>query len=134
MFYGLLADVIVAIHVGYVGYVVVGELVILLGLVRRWAWVRNPWFRWTHVLAITIVGVEALFTVECPLTQWERDLRVLAGQTASDVSFVGRLANDLLFYDVPEWIFTALHIGFAVLVIATLVLAPPRRFRARPGC
>ena len=32
MWYGSLADLIVAIHVGYVGYVVVGQLIIWLGL------------------------------------------------------------------------------------------------------
>jgi hypothetical protein len=130
MLYSFLADVLDAVHVGYVGYVVVGELLILLGLALRWSWVRNPWFRWTHLIAITIVGMEAILGIKCPLTVWVEDLTEISGGEASGRSFIGRLLHGILIYDVPEdhWMFPAMHIGFAVLVIATFVLAPPRRF------
>ena len=36
MAYGLLADVIVAIHAAYVSYVVFGQAAILLGIALRW--------------------------------------------------------------------------------------------------
>jgi hypothetical protein len=58
---------------------------------------------------------------------WERQLREAAGQPVSDATFIGRLFHNLLFYEnVPAWVFTVLHIGCALLVIATFVLAPPR--------
>jgi hypothetical protein len=128
MFYTILADLLVTFHAAYVGYVVIGELLILLGLALRWQWVRNPWFRMTHLAAIAIVGLEAVFKMDCPLTVWERNCRSLAGQQASELSFIGRLFNDLLFYPIPEdhWIFPTLHIGFAIVVLVTFVLAPPR--------
>jgi hypothetical protein len=129
MSYGFLADLLVAIHVAYVGFVVLGQLAILVGLALGWRWVRNPWFRWAHLAAILIVGLEAVFAITCPLTRWEVDLRRLAGQTPSGDTFVGRLLNDLIFFDAPPWVLTGLHIGFAVLVLATFVLAPPRRRR-----
>ena len=125
--YGLIADLIVAIHVAYVSYVVVGLLLIWIGLLRNWQWVRNPWFRLTHLAAIALVAVEAIFGMECPLTVWEGELRVLAGQTASAESFVGRCLHSLIFYNAPGWMFTVLHVGFALLVLGTLVLVPPRR-------
>ena len=36
MGYGILADVMVAIHVAYVSYVVLGQLAIWLGLALHW--------------------------------------------------------------------------------------------------
>jgi hypothetical protein len=129
MWYSFLADVVVAIHVGYVGYVVVGQLLIWLGLLFRWPWVRNPWFRWTHLVAILLVAAEAVFHIACPLTAWEKDLRGLAGQAVDDSTFVGRLLDSVLFLHLPLWVFPILHIGFAVLVLGTFVLAPPRRKR-----
>jgi hypothetical protein len=42
----------VAIHVAYVSFVIVGELLILLGIVFKWRWIRNPWFRWGHLILI----------------------------------------------------------------------------------
>jgi hypothetical protein len=129
MWYGFLADLVVAIHVGYVGYVVVGQLIIWLGLACKWSWVRNPWFRWTHLLAILLVAGEAAFNIMCPLTAWEANLRRLAGQTATEGTFVGRLLDNVLFLDLPLWVFPILHISFAVLVLGTFVLAPPRMKR-----
>lgn len=55
-----MADAIVGVHVAYVSYVAIGQLLIWLGPAMHWRWVRNPWFRWTHLIAIVIVGREAI--------------------------------------------------------------------------
>ena len=80
--YRLTADAVVLVHFSYVAFVVVGLLAILLGLVCRWGWVRNVWFRLLHLLAILIVAAEAVCEITCPLTTWEQHLRTLAGDTA----------------------------------------------------
>jgi Protein of Unknown function (DUF2784) len=126
MGYGLLADVIVGVHLAYVSYVFFGQLAIFAGLVFRWRWIRNAWFRITHLAMITIVAVEAIFSYKCPLTTWESQLRRLAGQQTHEGTFVGRLLHDLMFFQAPPWVFTAGYITFAVLVVATFILAPPR--------
>jgi hypothetical protein len=127
MGYRLLADLVVAAHVAYVSYVVVGQLLIWLGLALRWQWVRNPWFRWTHLIMMLIVGGEALLDIECPLTRWERGFRALAGQETSEESFVGRLLHNLIFVSWPPWVINTLHVTFALVVLGTFVLGPPRR-------
>ncbi len=129
MFYHILADFVVAVHVVYVGYVVLGQLAILVGLIFRWKWIRNPWFRWTHLLLMSIVGIEAILDIVCPLTAWEAALRRMAGEVATEGSFVGRLLDRLIFIDAPSWVIESLHVGFALLVIGTFVFAPPRSFR-----
>jgi hypothetical protein len=58
----------------------------------------------------------------------------LAGQSAAEGTFVGRLLDNVLFLNLPLWVFPILHIGFAVLVLGTFVLAPPRmKRRTVPG-
>jgi polyferredoxin len=126
MFYSFLADVVVAVHVAYVGFVMVGLLLILAGWLWRWGWVRNPWFRIAHLLAIVTVGLEAVCGIDCPLTVWEDRLRALAGQEVNGVSFVGRMLHRMIFYEVDPWILDLGHILFALLVIAVFVAAPPR--------
>ena len=133
MSYGFLADVIVAIHVVYMVFVVFGQIAIMVGAVLKWGWIRNPWFRVSHLLAILIVALEALLGVACPLTTWEYDLRMAAGQPVSGGSFVGRLLHNVLFYDLPPWIFTTCYVAFALLVLVTLCWAPPRRWRRLSG-
>jgi hypothetical protein len=71
----LIGDIIVAIHLAYVGFVIFGLVAILPGALLKWRWVRNPWFRWIHLVMIVIVAAEALVDFECPLTTWERHLR-----------------------------------------------------------
>jgi hypothetical protein len=127
--YSFLADFVVAIHVGYVGYVVVGQLLIWLGLMLGWKWVRNPWFRITHLIAILIVAIEVVFDVRCPLTLWEEHFRVLAGEPITGESFLGRLFHSLLYFNAPEWFFNLLHVGCAMVVLLTFVFFPPRSVR-----
>jgi hypothetical protein len=131
VWYSLLADAIVAIHVAYVGFVLVGQLAILIGLALKWQWIRNFWFRVLHLTAILIVGLEAAGGITCPLTAWENQARELAGQTVDQGSFIGRLLDKVLFYQGPPEYFEMGHIAFALLVLATFVLAPPRWSRRK---
>ena len=130
MWYSLLADFVVAIHLLYVSFILVGQIVILVGGWRRWSWVRNRWFRWTHLTAIGIVAFEALAGIVCPLTVWEFELRRLAGETPSEGTFVGRAVHAILFFDLPGWVFTTIYVLFAVIVLATLRVVPIRRREA----
>jgi len=134
--YGILADLMVAIHVGYVSYVVLGQLLIWLGWAAGWQWVRNFWFRATHLLAIGIVAFEEVMGIRCPLTVWEEHFRELAGQPTTGETFLGRLLHSLLFYDFQPWVFTTIYMSTLAVVLVTLIFCPPRRpFRKKavPG-
>ena len=127
----LYADLVVALHFGYLLFTVGGEILILLGGVLKWDWIRNLPFRIVHLVAVVFVSLEASMGLLCPLTELEYRLRHVAGQhVEEDISFVGRLIRKVLFYDFPGWFFTTLYVGFGVLVLATLILLPPRH---RPG-
>jgi hypothetical protein len=125
--YGFLADLLVAVHVGYVAYVLIGEALIVAGWPAGWRWVRNFWFRATHLFAIGVVVVEEFVGLRCPLTVWEEWLRVRAGQPVTGETFVGRLLHSILFYDAPPWAFTAGYAVTGAVVLVTLFLSPPRR-------
>jgi hypothetical protein len=126
MNYQWLADGLVVVHAGYVAFVIVGELLILLGAWRGWRWVRNFTFRAIHLMMILIVVLEALLGIVCPLTEWEDQLRRMAGQTPQEGSFIGRWVHELLFFDLPAEAFTVVYTLFGLLVLATLIFCPPR--------
>jgi hypothetical protein len=128
-----LADALVALHAAFLLFVVGGQGLILAGLVRGWEWVRGVRFRVAHLAAICWVAALALMGWRCPLTVWERELRVAAGEEASERSFVARVARALLFPDLPDEAFRWLHVGFALCVLVTFVAAPPRRRRPDGG-
>jgi hypothetical protein len=123
----MIADLIVVFHAAFVSFVVLGLAAILVGVVLRWGWVRNFWFRVIHLGAIGIVVIEALGGIMCPLTDWENQLRRLAGQTGYPGDFIGYWAHRLIFYQAAPWIFTVVYILFGGAVLAAFLLAPPRR-------
>ncbi|MNC86499.1 hypothetical protein D3C83_21670 [compost metagenome] len=84
---------------------------------------RNFRFRVAHLAAIGFVALEALAGMLCPLTVWEAALR---GREA-DKSFLAHWIHRILFHDLPEWMFTILHVGFALLVAATWYFVPPKK-------
>jgi len=132
MWYGLAADVVVGIHVAYVAYVVFGQLLIIVAAPMKWQWARNPWFRYTHLLAIGIVAVEAIQGWPCPLTVWESQFRDLAGQAFDgSASFMGQLLHDVLFIDAPQIVLNTGYVAVMILVLQGAIMYPPRAFRLR---
>ncbi len=122
----VLANLIALVHVAWVAFIVVGLAAVLLGIVRRWKWVRNFWFRAIHLVMILIVVGESLAGIACPLTVWERDLRVQAGQATFEGDFIAHWVHRLMFFDFEPWVFTVVYVAFGLLVLATFILAPPR--------
>ena len=137
-FYGTLADLVTLVHLSYMGYVVFGQLFIMMGWPLGWKWIRNPWFRCSHLGMILIVVVEAMVNFTCPLTTWENDLRTLAGQEFEysddgtrgykDISFTGRMLRHIQFAAQDNWeeYINQTYIVAGVIILATAFLAPPR--------
>ena len=126
--YSLLADVILVTHVLFAAFVVISLILIFVGKFLSWLWVRNPWFRVTHLLGIGVVVLQSWFGVICPLTIWEMDLRSKAGETIYEGSFVRHWLNELLYYQAPPWVFVVCYTAFGGLVLASWVLVRPRAF------
>lgn len=132
VFYAAVADILVTAHFCYVAFTICGELLIIVGALLRWNWVRNLAFRIVHFCSVVLVAVEASTGIPCPLTEWEYRLRELAGQRVeAHISFIARIVRRIIFYDLPPWVFLAAYIGFALLVGLTFVLVRPRWGRSR---
>lgn len=121
------ADVVLVLHFAFVAFVVCGFALIWAGHFTGWPWVGNRTFRSVHLAAITFVAIESLLGMVCPLTQWEDALR--GGST--ERSFVARWLHTILFYDLPEWVFTSMYVAFAVLTALTIRVVPLNPVRAR---
>jgi hypothetical protein len=123
----MIADAILVVHFGIVLFIVGGLLAIWLGAALGWAWVRNRWFRYLHLAAIGYVAAEALIGVACPLTVWEDLLR---GGVRPE-SFVGRWVHRALYYEAPEWVFSAAYVAWALATLITLWRVPPQKKGSR---
>lgn len=120
------ADVVLLLHVAFICYVVLGLLLVLAGLLARWRWVRGFWFRITHLAAIAIVVAQAWAGVVCPLTTLENHLRIRAGESGYETTFVAHWLRTLIFYEAEPWVFTVCYSIFGALVVLTWLFCRPR--------
>lgn len=122
----LAADAILLLHVLFVAFIVVGLVLIFVGKIRAWSWVRNPWFRLAHLLAIAVVTVQSWFRLICPLTTLEMALRSRAGDAVYSVSFISHWLETILYYQAPAWAFVVCYTTFGAVIVASWFLVRPR--------
>ena len=128
MTYGWLANAVLVIHFCYVLFVVFGFVYIWIGRVLGWRGIYNRWFRWLHLLAMAIVAAETVLSIFCPLTEWESQLRLAAGQNPyAPQGFIATWVQRLLYYRWPAWVFTLIYLAFFAFIVLTFVLIPPRK-------
>lgn len=125
--YQLLADMVLALHVAIVAFVVGGLVLILVGNILKWRWVNSWWFRVLHLGSIGVVVAEAWIGMVCPLTTLEMWLRMQADQAIYSGSFIEYWLSRLLFYEAPEWVFTLGYSLFGFLVLLSWFCFPPER-------
>lgn len=123
----IFADIILVTHAAFIVFVVFGQLLIVVGWQCRWAWPRNPVFRGIHLLTIGVVVMQAWLGLACPLTLLEHNLRLAAGETGYQVSFISDWLHRLFFYRAPLWVFTLAYTLFGFLVLFTWWVYPPHR-------
>jgi hypothetical protein len=127
----ILADAVLALHVGVILFNVFGLVVIPLGGWLSWRFVRVAWWRLLHLVAMAAVAVQALVGQACFLTLWQD---ALVGRGQDGPPLIVRWVDRIIFWPLPLWFFAVLY-GLAWLyVLALLWWVPPkwRRRRAHP--
>ena len=84
---GLLADLVVVVHLAFVAFAVGGGLAV--------AW--RPRLAWLHLPALAWAAAVMAFGWTCPLTPLEKRLRTLAGETPYEGGFVQRYLEPVLY-------------------------------------
>ena len=78
MLYRIAADLVLALHLGFIAFVVLGWLLIL----------RYRWMAYVHVPAAVWGAFIEITGRICPLTIWENSFRQSAGESGYSESFV----------------------------------------------
>ncbi|MCS6287868.1 MAG: DUF2784 domain-containing protein [Nitrospira sp.] len=87
MWYRLLADLILLLHLTFVLFVVTGGLLLL-----KW-----PRLAWLHLPAAIWGAIVEYTGCVCPLTPIENTLRVMAGESAYGSDFIGHYLLPLMY-------------------------------------
>lgn len=125
----LAADAVLLLHASFVLFVISGLVLVLVGKALNWSWIRNWWFRVSHLAAIGIVVAQAWLGVICPLTTLEMWLRRQSGDAIYAGTFISHWLESLLYYRAPAWVFAVCYTAFAALVVLSWVWVRPRQRR-----
>jgi hypothetical protein len=122
---GIAATLILLLHLAIVAFNVFGLVVIPLGKWLDWAFVREFWWRFAHVLSLAVVALQAVLGRACFLTIWETALRA-QGDAAEPAPLIAAWINWVLYWPLPLWVFAA---GYVAVLLYALLLwrwVPPR--------
>jgi nucleoside recognition membrane protein YjiH len=120
-----LADLVLLVHFAIVIFIVLGLVLIVIGGIKNWQWIRNPLFRYLHLTAIGVVVLQAWLGKLCPLTLLENSLREKAGEATYPGSFIGYWIQQLLYYELPLWVFAMLYTVFGLIVVICWFMFKP---------
>ena len=121
------ADTLLILHTMLVGFVILGLVATFAGYFCQWRWVRNFWFRLSHLIVIGVVVLQSWLGVLCPLTSWEMALRAKAGEAGYEGSFIQHWLQPILYYSAPDWVFSLAYTVFGALVLASWFVVRPER-------
>jgi len=108
MVYGLLAELLVLIHLTFVAFVVAGGLLVL--------W--RPSLCWFHLPAAAWGALIEFTGWICPLTPWEQALRLKAGQLGYTGGFIGHYILPILY---PQGLTPNVQVALGLLVVVVNV-------------
>ncbi len=108
MWFRIAVDVLVAIHLLFIGFVVGG-------IFLAWRW---PWVVWAHLPAVVYGALIEFVGFTCPLTPLEDYLRHRAGEAGYRGSFIGHYLVSVIY---PPGLTRGVQLvlGTAVVLIAT---------------
>lgn len=125
----VLAAGMLALHVLVIAFNIAGLVLIPLGAWRGWAWVREPWWRSAHLLALAVVALQAVLGRACFLTLWQDDLQHAAARTP----LIQHWVNRLIYWPLPMAFFTTVYVLVFLYVVVLWWKWPPRCAWRRPN-
>jgi hypothetical protein len=110
----LLADIVLAVHLLYLGFVALGGALVA----------RFPRLVWLHLACVAVALVSITVGFDCPLTTWEQSLRRTAGQRPYRDGFVAHYLTGRVYPHGYDW---AVQTLFGICIVGSYALISYRR-------
>ena len=119
----LIADIVLILHFGFVIFITSGFFIIPIGYRLNWKWIINRKLRLFHFGMMAFVTLETLLGITCPLTVIENTIR----DVNQGSLFVSYWIRQLIYWDVPKFVFLILYNLFLVWTLLLWKLCPPQK-------
>lgn len=116
-----LADGLVIVHFAFIAFVVAGGLLVL----------RRRWVAWLHVPAVVWGAAIEVGGWICPLTPWENQLRLAAGERGYTGGFIEHYIIPIIYPSGLtrrlQWILAGLVVVVNAFIYAAVIVRARRR-------
>jgi Protein of Unknown function (DUF2784) len=120
----ILVEAILAVHLAIILFNLFGLIVVPLGAICSWPFVRVRWWRVLHLVLLGTVALQAVFGRACILTLWQD---AVATGAANPTPLIMGWVNRMIYWPLPIWVFAALYLLVFAYALALLWLVPPGR-------
>ncbi len=122
------AYTLLSIHVAFTFFLLLTPFAILIGQWQVWSWTLNLSFRTIHILLLTFVVVEVLFSIPCFLTVMENSCRKKASLPLYTTGFFDYWVESLFATNYDNRLFIAILSLLAMLSFILYWVVPPLSF------
>ncbi len=119
----LLADLVLGLHLLIAAFITVGLVLVPVGGIRNWGWVRNRALRLAHLGTMSFIATEAVLGLTCPLTILESALR----NEDAPTHFLAVWMVKALYWNASPEFFVLLYLLCAAWAVSLWALVPPRQ-------
>jgi hypothetical protein len=112
---------ILILHLAVIAFNVAGCVLIPIGAWRRWRWVRNFWFRISHLASLAVVALQAVLGRVCFLTLWQGEVSGAAQTQPLIAGWIERV----IYWPLPLWVFEIAYVVVFAYVVALWVVVRP---------
>lgn len=71
----IFSEIVLLFHFCIFLFIILSFFLIPLGYQQKWRWVKNKYYRSTHIILMGIIFIETILGFMCPLTVLEHHLR-----------------------------------------------------------
>jgi hypothetical protein len=118
----LLADLVLGLHLLLAAFITAGLVLVPVGGLLNWGWVRNRALRLAHVGTMSFIAIEAVLGLTCPLTILESAIR----NEDAPTHFLVAWMEKVLYWNAPVEFFVLLYVLCAAWAVSLWALVPPR--------
>ena len=114
-------EIVLFFHFFIFLFITVSFFLIPFGYFQKWEWVKNKYYRLTHLVLMGIILIETILGFMCPLTILENFLR----NNIEVDNNLTQIIHQIMYWNLPNYQFIILYIlSFSYLIFLWFFFKP----------
>ena len=117
----IFSEIVLFFHFIVFLFITVSFFLIPFGYFQKWKWVKNKYYRLTHLVLMGIILIETILGFMCPLTILENFLR----NNIEVDNNLTQIIHQIMYWNLPNYQFIILYIlSFSYLIFLWFFFKP----------